>query len=76
MTKSQSLSDLVLFQHYFILVHTLDEVCKEGIVELIDKDEIQKSMNLKMQTYSTENAVDNVRGIMKKFSTKEVKLGR
>lgn len=29
MTKSQSLSDLVLFQHYFVLVHILDEVCKE-----------------------------------------------
>lgn len=76
MTKAQYLSDLVLFQHYFTLVHVLDEVCKEGIIELIDKGEIQKSMNLKMQTYSTENAVDNVRGIMKKFSSKEVKLGR
>jgi len=29
MTKSQPLTDLVLFQHYFILVHILDEVCKE-----------------------------------------------
>ena len=31
---------------------------------------------IQMQTYSTESAVDNVRGIMKKFSSKEVKLGR
>lgn len=29
MTKAQYLSDLVLFQHYFTLVHVLDEVCKE-----------------------------------------------
>ena len=42
MTKSQSLSDHVLFQHYFILVHVLDEVCKEvgfdraGVFSLIE----------------------------------------
>ena len=48
-TKSQSLSDAVIFEHYPDVVHAIDEMCKDGIIELLDVQTILKSMQLKVR---------------------------
>jgi hypothetical protein len=48
LTKGQALTDVLLFQNYAQTVLVIDELCKEGLVELVDTGSIIKAMALKV----------------------------
>eukprot|EP00889_Picochlorum_renovo_P000504 jgi/Picre1/27534/NNA_000501.t1 len=76
----QGLSDAVLFQQYVDLVHAINEMCKDGMIELVDPKAIERAMNLKMVSYKSgqqqSQTNDTFKGLVKKFTSKEIKLSR
>ena len=55
--KAPTLTDVVLLQNYPQTILTIDEVCKEGLPEHMDKASILKTLAFKLPTF-TGDAVD------------------
>ena len=53
--KNQTLNDDILFQNWAQTIMVIDEVCKEGHVEHLDREGLRKALAFKVPKYSNEN---------------------
>lgn len=70
LTRAPTLTDALLFQNYAQTILVLDEVCKEGIVEHLDKASILKAMALKLPAYGPDVVDRSISGIKSIMSQK------
>jgi hypothetical protein len=71
--KAPELTDTVLLQNYPQTILVIDEVCKEGLPEHMDKDSIIKSLSFKLPTFSADGDKNKGGGLMSRLTSKELK---